>query len=1182
MHTEIENAMRTWATVDGNEACSRVAYQFSDVIAIYPITPSSGMGEAADAWAATQTPNLWGSVPTVVEMQSEGGAAGAIHGALQAGTLATTFTASQGLLLMIPNMYKIAGELTPAVFHVSARAVASHALSIFGDHSDVMAARSTGFAMLSSRSVQEAQDLAVIAHASTLESRIPFLHFFDGFRTSHEINKIELVDDVTLRAMIDDRLVAAHRARALTPDRPVVRGTAQNPDVFFQNREAVNRYYASTPGIVARVMERFARLTGRSYRPFRYHGAPDAERIIVVMGSASETVEAVVDALGPAAKVGVLTVHLFRPFSTSDFLAALPPTVRALAVLDRTKEPGAIGEPLYQDVATAVMEGMAEGTASFPGMPVILGGRYGLGSKEFTPPMAKAVFDELAKARPRRRFTVGIVDDVTGLSLAPDESCDLEPEGVRAIFFGLGSDGTVGANKNTIKIIGEETSHSAQAYFVYDSKKSGAVTISHLRFGPRPIHAPYLISRASLVACHQFNFLGRYDVLDLAEPGGVFLLNAPYAAGDVWDHLPSSIQRQIVDKRLNFYVIDAYDVAREAGMGGRINTIMQTCFFAISGVLPRDEAIQRIKHAIEKTYGRKGADTVQRNCAAVDMTLARLEPVTVPQTLAAVATSKPAAPPRAPTFVRQVTAEMLANHGDRLPVSAFPADGTWPVGTSRWEKRNLAADIPVWDEALCIQCNKCALVCPHAAIRVKVYAPELLQGAPDTFKSVPFKGPDLSGSYTVQVAPEDCTGCTLCVAVCPAKDRVDTTRRALEMVPQAPLRDAERCNYEFFLHLPEADRTVVRRDVKSSQFLEPLFEYSGACAGCGETPYIKLVTQLFGDRTIIANATGCSSIYGANLPTTPYTADAQGRGPAWANSLFEDNAEFGLGIRLGVDQLEGRARELLKLFAGVLPADMVSALLSRQQTSEAEIAAQRRDVAGLKKRLAELPAARELVALADYLVRKTIWIVGGDGWAYDIGYGGLDHVLATGANVNVLVLDTEVYSNTGGQQSKATPTGAAAKFAAAGKSGAKKDLGLMAMAYGHVYVAQVAMGAKDSQTLKALVEAESYPGPSLVIAYSHCIAHGYDMGDGLRHQKLAVDSGYWPLYRFDPRRAAAGEHALVVDSAHPTADVTRLLDGEARFQSTAQQYPERFQRLSETLHQQITRRLALYDELAKH
>ena len=1157
-----------WITVDGNDACAAVAYQLSDVIAIYPITPSSGMAEAADAWSAAHRPNLWGAVPSVIEMQSEGGAAGAVHGALQAGGLATTFTASQGLLLMIPNMFKIAGELTPAVFHVTARAVATHALSIFGDHSDVMAVRSTGFALLSSSSVQEAQDLAAIAHSATLESRVPFVHFFDGFRTSHELQKIAPLDAAILRVLVDDSAVEAHRHRALTPDHPVVRGTAQNPDVFFQNREAGNRFYLQTPAIVQRAMDRFGLLTGRTHRLFEYHGAPDAERVIVVMGSGAETVRATIDALGPSARLGVVTVKLYRPFSVADFIAALPPTVRGIAVLDRTKEPGAIGEPLYQDVVTALVEGGAR-------MPLVIGGRYGLGSKEFTPAMVKAVFDELDRPSPRRHFTVGIVDDVTGLSLKVDESFQVEPEGsVRAVFYGLGADGTVGANKNSIKIIGEETDNWAQGYFVYDSKKSGASTISHLRFGPTPVHAPYLISRASFVGCHQFNFLDRYDVLEAAEPGGVFLLNAPFGPGEVWDQLPFEVQDAIVDKHLKLFVIDAYAVAQAAGMGTRINTIMQTCFFAISGVLPRDQAIAQIKHAIEKTYGKRGDAVVQRNFDAVDATLAHLSEVAVPAAPTATRHMPSVVPDGAPDFVKRVTAVMLANQGDRLPVSAFPIDGTWPSGTAKWEKRNVAIAIPIWDEQLCIQCNKCALVCPHAAIRVKVYPPEALDAAPPTFKHVPFRSADLHGDYTVQVAPEDCTGCELCVMMCPAKDKADPAHRALVMAPQAPLRDAERANYAFFLDLPEADRTRIKPDVKSTQFLEPLFEYSGACAGCGETPYLKLMTQLFGDRIVVANATGCSSIYGGNLPTTPYTTNREGRGPAWANSLFEDNAEFGLGMRLSLDQHAERAVALLKRYAGVLPSGLVDAILTADQSTEAGIQAQRARVAEAAR------CAGEHATALDHLVKKSVWIVGGDGWAYDIGYGGLDHVLASGADVNVLVLDTEVYSNTGGQQSKSTPTGAAAKFAVAGKNGAKKDLGLMAMSYGHVYVAQVAFGAKDAQTVKAFLEAESYHGPSLIIAYSHCIAHGYDLAHGLEHQRLAADTGYWPLYRFDPRRDVPGQTPLVLDSPPPTADVGKLMAVEARFQLTDQQDHEHYEVLVDRARHQIAKRTALYRELA--
>ncbi len=1172
----------TWTTVDGNDACANVAYQLSDVVAIYPITPSSSMAEACDAWAAARRPNLWGVVPTVAEMQSEGGAAGAVHGALQAGGLATTFTASQGLLLMIPNMFKIAGELTPTVFHVSARAVATHALSIFGDHSDVMAVRGTGFALLASASVQEAQDLALIAHASTLESRLPFLHFFDGFRTSHELQKIAALDPAVLPALVPDALVAAHRARGLSPDRPVLRGSAQNPDVFFQGREAVNGYYDAAPAIVQQTMDRFAALTGRTYKLFEFHGSPDAERVVVVMGSGAETVAATVDALGPSARVGALVVKLYRPFSAEAFVGALPQSVRSIAVLDRTKEPGALGEPLYQDVVTALREVPLE--SGVDGVRVI-GGRYGLGSKEFSPAMVKAVFDELARPAPKRHFTVGIVDDVTGLSLAVDESFQIEePDAVRAVFFGLGADGTVGANKNSIKIIGEDTDNWAQGYFVYDSKKSGAVTISHLRFGPKPIRAPYLVAQASFVGCHQYSFLERYDVLAYAEPGGVFLLNAPFGPDRVWDELPFEVQEAIVDKKLRFFVIDAYEVARAAGMGTRINTIMQTCFFAISGVLPREQAIVQIKHAIEKTYKKRGDAVVKRNFDAVDSTLAHLHEVTVPAAASASRRLPTLIPDQAPDFVKRVTAVMLANQGDRLPVSAFPVDGTWPTGTAQWEKRNIATEIPLWDSALCIQCNKCALVCPHAAIRVKVWDPARLADAPAAFKSVPYKGTDFTGRYTVQVAPEDCTGCSLCVMMCPAKDKGNPRHKAIDMAPQAPLREQERTNYAYFLDLPEADRTKVKPDVKSTQFMQPLFEYSGACSGCGETPYVKLMTQLFGDRLVVANATGCSSIYGGNLPTTPYATNAEGRGPAWSNSLFEDNAEFGFGIRLSLDQHELRARGLLRELATTLPSGLAGALLDADQSTEAGLRDQRARVDQLRLALRDPAggaASPELDALADYLVKKSVWIVGGDGWAYDIGYGGLDHVLASGANVNVLVLDTEVYSNTGGQQSKATPTGAAAKFAVAGKAGGKKDLGLMAMAYGNVYVAQVAFGARDAQTLKAFLEAEAYPGPSLIIAYSHCIAHGYDMAFGIEHQKLAADSGYWPLYRYDPRRADLGEPPLVLDSPAPKTDVGKLMAIESRFQLTAQQDPDRYKTLVAAAEQQIRRRRALYDELAR-
>ena len=1183
-------------TVDGNEAAASVAYRASEVIAIYPITPSSNMGELADEWSAHRRPNLWGTVPQVMEMQSEGGAAGAVHGALQAGALATTFTASQGLLLMIPNMYKIAGELTPFVMHVAARTLATHALSIFGDHSDVMACRQTGFALLASGSVQEAQDLAAVAQAATLAARIPFLHFFDGFRTSHELAKIEPLSDDDLRALIDDELVRSHRARALTPDRPVIRGTAQNPDSFFQAREAANGFYLACPGIVQAAMDRFAALTGRRYHLFDYTGHPQAERVIVLMGSGAETVEETVDwllAQSQGEKVGVLRVRLFRPFSIRDFLAVLPPTVRSLAVLDRTKEPGAVGDPLYLEVITALHEARDEGLEAPD--PKVIAGRYGLSSKEFNPAMVKAIFDELKKEQPKNHFTIGIVDDVTHGSLAYDPDFDIEPaDVVRALFYGLGSDGTVGANKNSIKIIGEETDHYAQGYFVYDSKKAGAVTISHLRFGPRPIRSTYLIRRANFVACHQVDFLDRFDMLEAAAPGAVFLLNSPYGPEQVWDHLPREVQEQIVEKALRFFVIDAYAVAREAGMGGRINTVMQTCFFAISGVLPAAEAIAQIKKAIEKTYGKRGAEVVRRNFLVVDAAVAHLHEVAVPQPTpdtAIVWTSRhrpPVVSAAAPDFVQKVTAVMMAGKGDLLPVSAFPPDGTWPNGTTRWEKRNLALDIPIWQPDVCIQCNQCVLDCPHAAIRAKVYEPEALANAPEGFRSRPYKAADgLAGLlYTLQVAPEDCTGCGLCVAVCPAKDRTNPRRKAINMAPQPPLRESERENYSFFLDLPEVDRSKVTRvDAKGSQFFQPLFEYSGACAGCGETPYIKLLTQLFGDRLLIANATGCSSIYGGNLPTTPYTTNRDGRGPAWANSLFEDNAEFGLGMRLAVDKHREQAAELLQALAGQVGDDLAAGLLAADETgetSENALRGRREQVLVLRERLRPLadPRARMLETLADALVAKSVWLVGGDGWAYDIGFGGLDHVLSTGRKVNVLVLDTEVYSNTGGQQSKATPMGAAAKFAVAGKETPKKDLGMLAMSYGNVYVARIAFGAKINQTVQTLLEAEAYPGPSLIIAYSHCIAHGYDLVHGADQQKLAVDSGVWPLYRFDPRRIDEGLPPLQLDSAPPKISAREYMRNETRFSMIEKQDPVRFKRLLEAASHQATQRFAIYQQLA--
>ena len=1169
--------------LEGNEAVASVAHRLSEVIAIYPITPSSAMGEFADEWSSQGRKNIWGVVPRVMEMQSEGGAAGAIHGALQAGALATTFTASQGLLLMIPNMYKIAGELTSFCMHVTARALATHALSIFGDQSDVMACRQTGFAMLCSNSVQEAHDFACIAHAATLECRVPFLHFFDGFRTSHEIQKISLLSDDHLRAMIDPRAVASLRQRAMTPDHPVLRGAAQNPDTFFQSREAANRFYLACPDTVEKAMERFAAVSGRQYRLFEYVGDPNAERVIVLMGSAAETAHETVDYLtAQGEKVGVLKIRLYRPFSIAHFLAALPPTVLRIAVLDRTKEPGSIGEPLFLDVVAALNEG---DTSQFGQPPLVIGGRYGLGSHEFTPAMVHAVFEELKRPNPRRHFTVGITDDVTRLSLSVADDFDIEPDDVfRAVFFGLGSDGTVGANKNSIKIIGEETDFNTQGYFVYDSKKSGAITTSHLRFGAKPIRSTYLIRRANFVACHSFHFLERFDIVDSAKEGGVLLLNAPYPLDQVWNHLPYEVQRQIAQKKLKVFVIDAYQAAREAGMGGRINTVMQTCFFAISGVLPREQAIEQIKKAIKKSYAKKGEEVVRKNFAAVDGTLAHLHELPVPADRLNGRPMPHTVPIEAPDFVKNVTAMMLANRGHLLPVSAMPVDGTWPVGTARWEKRNIATEIPVWESELCIQCNKCAFACPHAAIRAKVYSTESLADMPAGFKSTDYNAPDFRGlKYTLQVAPEDCTGCGICVAICPSKDKSHPKRKAINLAAQVPLRQAEAASFKFFLELPEIDRSKVRLDVKGSQLLQPLMEFSGACGGCGETPYLKLLTQLFGDRILVANATGCSSIYGGNLPTTPYCTNREGRGPAWSNSLFEDNAEYGLGMRLALDQHSAQAQELLWKMVDVVGPELVDAILNCDQTSEAGIAEQRKRVATLKQKLTAQNGtgdANRLLALADYLVAKAVWIVGGDGWAYDIGYGGLDHVLASGTDVKVLVLDTEVYSNTGGQQSKSTPIGAAAKFAAAGKSSPKKDLGLLAMAYGNVYVAQVAFGAKDVQTVKAFQEAASYPGPSLIIAYSHCIAHGFDLALGPEQQKLAVASGYWPLYRFDPRRRASGQTPLQLDSAAPTNQLQQFMCNETRFRMVEQKNPQRYKDLAETARRQVADRYAFYQQLA--
>ncbi len=1150
-------------TIDGNEAAAYVAHKTNEVIAIYPITPSSPMGEWADQWSAEHKPNVWGTIPVIMEMQAEGGAAGAVHGALQTGSLTTTFTASQGLLLMIPNMYKIAGELTSTVFHIAARSIAAQALSIFGDHSDVMATRSTGFAMLFANSVQEVMDFALISQASTLKARVPFLHIMDGFRTSHEISKVEKLSDDVIRDMIDPELIRAHRSRALNPENPFIRGTAQNPDVFFQARETVNPYYQATPDIVQETMDEFAKLTGRKYELFQYVGAPDAERVILMMGSGAEAAEEAVNYLvAQGEKVGLIKVRLYRPFSTKHLMQALPATVKKVATLDRTKEPGGSGEPLYLDVGNAISEAMRAGIAPFKHAPMVVGGRYGLSSKEFTPAMVKGVFDELAKDHPKNHFTVGIVDDVSNSSIDYDPEFDIESdETFRGMFWGLGSDGTVGANKNSIKIIGEETDNYAQGYFVYDSRKAGAKTISHLRFGPKPIHSTYLIKHADFVAVHQFEFLRHYKVLENAKEGATFLLNAPYPTEEVWDHLPFEVQEAIIAKKLNFYVIDAYEVAKKTGMGRRINTVMQTCFFAISGILPQDEAIAKIKEAIVKTYSKKGEEIVQKNFEAVDQTLANLYKLDIPARATSDIRMKPPVPENAPDFVKNVLGKMIMGEGDDLPVSALPADGTYPSGTTRWEKRNLALDVPVWDEDICIQCGKCVLVCPHAAIRSKVFEPELLENAPDGFQSADARWKEFKGKkYTLQVAVEDCTGCTLCVEACPVTDKKDPNHKAINMEPQLPLREKGRRDWDFFLEIPEAPRhgVIKYNNVKNIQLLEPLFEFSGACPGCGETPYIKLMTQLFGDRVVVANATGCSSIYGGNLPTTPWTHNKDGRGPAWSNSLFEDNAEFGLGMALTRDKQTEYARELVERMRDVIGDDLADRLLSADQSNEAGIDAQRQNVAELKAKLAGVDGldAKDLLSVADMLVRRGVWIIGGDGWAYDIGYGGLDHVLASGRDVNVLVMDTEVYSNTGGQASKATPMAAAAKFAIAGKQLPKKDLGLMAMSYGYIYVAQVAFGAKDSQTVKAFIEAESYPGPSLIIAYSHCIAHGYGLEEALDHQQLAVESGFWPLFRYDPRRREQGKAPLVLDSRDPKRPFSDYAMREARFRMLFKTNPD--------------------------
>jgi len=1173
---------RPVTTIDGNEATTSVAHRLNEVIAIYPITPSSPMGEFADDWSVKHKTNLWGTIPLVYEMQSEGGAAGAVHGALQAGALTTTFTASQGLLLMIPNMYKIAGELTSTVFHVAARSIAAQALSIFGDHSDVMATRQTGFALLASGSVQEAHDFAAIAQASTLKSRVPFLHFFDGFRTSHEVTKIVQLLDEDLRALIDDDLIREHRARGLTPDRPVLRGTAQNPDVFFQGRETVNPYYAATPGIVKEAMDKFAEITGRKYELFQYSGHPEAERVVVLMGSGGETAEATVNYLvAQGEKVGAIRVRLYRPFANEAFVESLPKSVKSLAVLDRTKEPGAGGEPLYMDVVNALVE---NGRTDIK----VIGGRYGLSSKEFTPAMVKAVLDEVSKPEPKNHFTVGINDDVTHTSLEYDPTFSVEhSETVRCVFVGLGSDGTVGANKNSIKIIGEETDNYAQGYFVYDSKKSGQMTTSHLRFGPKPILAPYLIERdqANFVACHQFTFLERFDMLKYAKPGAVFLLNSLYGPDEVWDNLPKEVQEAILEKDLKFYVINAYDVAEKTGMGQRVNTIMQTAFFAISGVLPREQAIEQIKKAIKKTYGKRGEAVVQQNYAAVDSTLENLFEVAVPEKVTSSATRRAPVPEAAPDFVRSVLGPMIAQNGDVVPVSAMPVDGTFPTATTQWEKRNLALEIPVWEPDLCIQCGKCVFVCPHAVIRHKVYDEKLLADAPETYKHMVSKFRDLGEgmAYTVQVAPEDCTGCTLCVEACPVKDKSQVGRKAINMAPQPPLRKSEAENWDFFMSIPDLDRTLINpATIKNSQLLRPLFEFSGACAGCGETPYVKLVSQLFGDRSVIANATGCSSIYGGNLPTTPWAVDENGRGPAWSNSLFEDNAEFGLGMRLTLDKQLEYAQELVAHFTKELGDELANDILNADQSNEAGIAEQRKRVEVLKEKIGKSsdPRAKDMLSLANVLVKKSVWIIGGDGWAYDIGYGGLDHVLASGRNVNVLVLDTEVYSNTGGQASKSTPRAAVAKFAMSGKGLPKKDLGLIAMAYGYVYVARVAMGYSDQQTLRTFLEAESYDGPSLIIAYTPCINHGYDMAKGLSQQKLAVTSGAWPIYRYDPRLANEGKNPLTIDNREPTTRLEDYVYNETRYRMLLQSDEARAEKLLDEAKHDIKSRWTLYQQMA--